>query len=47
MLPSEYCEDCGAVLSERDRLQYLDVCRDCYETWAAYLAQLVPPEEAA
>lgn len=37
MLPSEYCADCGAKLEEYEQLHYLDVCRDCYEEWAAYL----------
>lgn len=47
MLPADYCADCGAKLEEYEQLHYLDVCRDCYEEWAAYLAQLAPPEEAA
>ena len=47
MLPADYCADCGAKLDRHEQLQYLDVCRDCYEKWAAYLAQLALPEEAA
>ena len=47
MLPADYCADCGAKLDGHEQLQYLDVCRDCYEEWATYLAQLAPQTEAA
>ena len=46
MLPADYCADCGAKLDGHEQVQYLDVCRDCYEEWAAYLAQLAPQTEA-